>query len=54
VQDEGGRYGSLDFCDHGILTETETTGLDQVKEAWERMKKNDVHYRFVIDMSRGL
>jgi uncharacterized zinc-type alcohol dehydrogenase-like protein len=28
--------------------------MDQVNEAYERLLKNDVRYRFVIDMSRGL
>ena len=28
--------------------------MNQVNEAYERLLKNDVRYRFVIDMSRGL
>lgn len=41
----------LDFCaDHGILPETETIGPDEINQAWERMEKGDVRYRFVIDM----
>ena len=41
----------LDFCaEHGIHPETETIRIDQVNEAWERMEKGDVRYRFVIDM----
>ena len=41
----------LDFCaDHGILPETETIRPDQINEAWARMKRGDVRYRFVIDM----
>ena len=41
----------LDFCGvHGIHPETETIRIDQVNEAWERMEKGDVRYRFVIDM----
>jgi len=44
----------LDFCaDHGIHPEVETIGPDQINEAWERMRKGDVRYRFVIDMSSG-
>lgn len=43
----------LDFCgDHGIHPEIETIAPDQINEAWERMKKGDVRYRFVIDMER--
>jgi uncharacterized zinc-type alcohol dehydrogenase-like protein len=28
--------------------------MDQVNEAYERLLKNDVRYRFVIDMAHGL
>jgi uncharacterized zinc-type alcohol dehydrogenase-like protein len=28
--------------------------MDQVNEAYERLLKNDVRYRFVIDMEQGL
>jgi len=43
----------LDFCfDHGIAAEIETIALGQINEAFERLLKNDVKYRFVIDMSR--
>ena len=45
----------IDFCaEHGILPEVETIAIGQVNEAYERLLKNDVRYRFVIDMSRGL
>ena len=41
----------LDFCgQHGILPEVETIRIDELNEAWERMEKGDVRYRFVIDM----
>jgi uncharacterized zinc-type alcohol dehydrogenase-like protein len=41
----------LDFCaEHGIYPETEHIAIDQVNEAYERLLKNDVRYRFVIDM----
>jgi len=41
----------LDFCgEQNILPETETIGIVQINEAWERMEKGDVRYRFVIDM----
>ncbi|ROQ41533.1 putative zinc-type alcohol dehydrogenase-like protein [Frondihabitans sp. PhB188] len=40
----------LDFCaEHGIVPETELIGADQINEAWERVLKSDVRYRFVID-----
>ncbi|HEX2616773.1 MAG TPA: NAD(P)-dependent alcohol dehydrogenase [Flavobacteriales bacterium] len=42
----------LDFCaEHNITPEIEMIRMDQVNEAWERMLKQDVRYRFVIDMS---
>ena len=45
----------LDFCgEHGILPEVETIRIDEVNEAWDRMEKGDVRYRFVIDMAQGL
>lgn len=41
----------LNFCaEHNILAEIELISIDQVNEAFERMLKNDVKYRFVIDM----
>ena len=43
----------LDFCaEHGIACDIETIAPDQINEAYERMEKSDVRYRFVIDMSR--
>jgi len=45
----------LDFCaELDIYPECEMIRMDQVNEAYERMLKNDVRYRFVIDMSHGL
>jgi uncharacterized zinc-type alcohol dehydrogenase-like protein len=42
----------LDFCaEHGIHPEVEHIGPDRINEAWDRMSKGDVRYRFVIDMS---
>lgn len=42
----------LDFCaEHNILAEIELISIDKVNEAFERMLKNDVKYRFVIDMT---
>jgi Zn-dependent alcohol dehydrogenases len=41
----------LDFCARkSILPETETIRMDQINEAFERMERSDVRYRFVIDM----
>jgi alcohol dehydrogenase (NADP+) len=42
----------LDFCaEHGITSDIELIGIDQVNEAYERMLRGDVRYRFVIDMA---
>ena len=41
----------LDFCgQHGIACDIELIRMQQINEAWERMLKSDVKYRFVIDM----
>ncbi len=41
----------LDFCGrHGITCDIEMIRMDQINEAYERMLKSDVKYRFVIDM----
>jgi uncharacterized zinc-type alcohol dehydrogenase-like protein len=40
----------LDFCaGHGIVCDIETIRADQIDEAYERMLRSDVKYRFVID-----
>lgn len=42
----------LDFCaENGITCDVEMINIDQINEAWERMQKGDVKYRFVIDMA---
>ena len=39
-----------DFCaEHGIAAEIETIGAEAVDEAYDRVVKSDVRYRFVID-----
>ncbi len=41
----------LDFCGkHNIVSEIELIKMDEINEAYERMLKSDVRYRFVIDM----
>lgn len=43
----------LDFCaKHNITPEIEVISPDQVNEAYERVLKSDVRYRFVIDMAK--
>lgn len=40
----------LDFCaEHGIVADIEMIRADEINEAYERMLKGDVKYRFVID-----
>ena len=42
----------LDFCaEHGIVSDVEMIKMDDVNEAYERVVKADVKYRFVIDMA---
>jgi uncharacterized zinc-type alcohol dehydrogenase-like protein len=42
----------LDYCaEHGIVCDIERISINQINEAYERMLKSDVKYRFVIDMS---
>jgi len=41
----------LDFCGkHNITSDVEVINIQHINEAYERMLKSDVHYRFVIDM----
>ncbi len=41
----------LDFCaKHGVLSDVEVIPIQKVNEAYERVIKSDVRYRFVIDM----
>ena len=42
----------LDFCGkHNIVSEIEIIKMQDINEAYERMLKSDVRYRFVIDMA---
>lgn len=42
----------LDFCgEHNIVSDIEIIKMQAINEAYERMLKSDVRYRFVIDMS---
>ena len=42
----------LDFCaKHNIVSDIELIRMDEINEAYERMLKGDVRYRFVIDMA---
>ncbi len=43
----------LDFCARkNILPECEMIRMEEINEAYERMERSDVRYRFVIDMTK--
>jgi uncharacterized zinc-type alcohol dehydrogenase-like protein len=42
----------LDFCaDHGIVSDIELIPIQEINDAYDRMLKSDVKYRFVIDLA---
>lgn len=42
----------LDFCaEHGITADIERIPIERVNEAYDRLARGDVQYRFVIDMA---
>jgi alcohol dehydrogenase (NADP+) len=42
----------LDFCaEHGINSDIELIKIQQINQAYDRLLKSDVKYRFVIDMA---
>ncbi len=42
----------LDYCaEHKVVSDIEIIPIQQINEAYERMIKNDVRYRFVIDIA---
>jgi alcohol dehydrogenase (NADP+) len=42
----------LDYCaEHNIVSDIELTSVDKLGEAYDRVVKGDVKYRFVIDMA---
>ena len=42
----------LDFCGkHGVASDIELIRMQQINEAYERMLRSDVKYRFVIDIA---
>ncbi len=41
----------LDFCaEHNIVCDIEMIPMQKINEAFERVLKSDVKYRFVLDM----
>jgi uncharacterized zinc-type alcohol dehydrogenase-like protein len=42
----------LDFCGkHSLTSDVEVIPIQKVNEAYDRVVKSDVRYRFVIDMA---
>lgn len=42
----------MDFCaEHGIVSDIELVDMASINETYQRLVKNDVRYRFVIDMA---
>ena len=42
----------LDFCgNHGITSDVEVIPIQKINEAYERLLRSDVKYRFSIDMA---
>ncbi len=42
----------LDHCGkHGIVSDIEVIPMQKINEAYERMLRSDVKYRFVIDLA---
>jgi uncharacterized zinc-type alcohol dehydrogenase-like protein len=42
----------LDYCaEHNIVSDIEIIDMKNIQDAYERMLKGDVRYRFVIDMA---
>jgi uncharacterized zinc-type alcohol dehydrogenase-like protein len=42
----------LDYCArHAIVSDVEVIPIQEVNEAYERMLRNDVRYRFVMDLA---
>ena len=40
----------LDFCgQHNIVSDIEMTTFAEIENAWDRVVKSDVKYRFVLD-----
>ena len=42
----------LNFCGaHNVTADVEVIAMPDINQAWQRMLKSDVKYRFVIDMA---
>ena len=48
-------HAMLAFCaEHNIVADVEVIAPDQINDAFARLERGDVHYRFVIDMQKGV
>ena len=42
----------LDFCgEHNVTADIEMIGAHEIDQAYDRLLKNDVKYRFVVDIA---
>jgi uncharacterized zinc-type alcohol dehydrogenase-like protein len=42
----------LDHCGkHGIVSDVEIIAIEKINEAYDRMVRSDVKYRFVVDLA---
>jgi uncharacterized zinc-type alcohol dehydrogenase-like protein len=42
----------LDFCgEHNLISDVEVIPIQKINEAYDRLAKSDVKYRFSIDMA---
>lgn len=45
----------LDFCaEHNVVSDVEVIAMDDINQAYERLMRGDVKYRFVIDIAKTL
>ena len=45
-------WDMLNFCgEHGITADVEVIPIQKINEAYDRLVKSDVKYRFVVDMA---
>lgn len=43
----------LDFCsEHNVVADNEMIGMQQIDQTYERLLKNDIKYRFMIEFVR--
>ena len=52
VYDWNGKRGRFSRSGLGLACDIELIAPDQINEAYARLEKSDVRYRFVLDMAR--